>query len=90
LLLDEPTNGLDVPTVRTLRLVLKNMRDAGCSIVFSSHVLDEVEQLCDEIVILAGGAVIAAGAPHSICGKMSGVSLEEAFVQLTSAPGGEA
>ena len=90
LLLDEPTNGLDVPTARKLRLVLKNMRDAGCSIVFSSHVLDEVEQLCDEVVILAEGVVIAAGAPSSISSKISVVSLEEAFVQLTSALGGGA
>jgi sodium transport system ATP-binding protein len=90
LLLDEPTNGLDIATVRALRTLLRSMRDAGCCIVFSSHVLDEVEQLCDEVIILADGVVIAAGSPEHIRNQASGMSLEDAFVQLTEVSGGKA
>jgi sodium transport system ATP-binding protein len=90
LLLDEPTNGLDVPAVRVLRALLKNMRDAGCCIVFSSHVLDEVEQICDEVVMINNGAVVASGSLESVRGQTSGASLEEAFMQLTEAAGGKA
>jgi sodium transport system ATP-binding protein len=83
LLLDEPTNGLDVPTIRALRVLLRNMRDAGCCIVFSSHVLDEVEQLCDQVVIMAEGTVAGCGSPSEIRRSMHAGSLEDAFVQLT-------
>src|SRR5580700_2799593 len=55
LLLDEPTSGLDVPTVRSLRDLLKRLRDSGTCVVFSSHVLEEVRALCDNVVIIAGG-----------------------------------
>jgi sodium transport system ATP-binding protein len=83
LLLDEPTNGLDVPTIRALRAVLRNMRDAGCCIVFSSHVLDELEQICDRLVILAHGSVVGCGSPAEIRHQMNAASLEDAFTQLT-------
>jgi hypothetical protein len=49
LILDEPTNGLDVPTVRSLRGLLRIWRDAGACVVFSSHVLEEVRALCDQV-----------------------------------------
>jgi len=83
LLLDEPTNGLDVPTVRALRALLRSMREAGRCIVFSSHVLEEVEALCDTVVILSNGVVVACGSPHEIRRHTSTVSLEDAFVKLT-------
>jgi sodium transport system ATP-binding protein len=83
LLLDEPTNGLDVPTVRSLRDLLRRWRDAGTCIVFSSHVLDEVRGLCDKVVILSGGSLIAQGSPTELCAQTGTVSLEDAFVKLT-------
>jgi sodium transport system ATP-binding protein len=83
LLLDEPTNGLDVPTVRSLRDLLKRLRDAGTCIVFSSHVLDEVRALCDRVVILSKGSLIAQGSPSELCRQTETTSLEEAFVKLT-------
>jgi sodium transport system ATP-binding protein len=83
LLLDEPTNGLDVPTVRTLRALLRDMRDAGCCIVFSSHVLEEVEALCDTAVIISDGVVVATGSPREIRQSTNAASLEDAFVKLT-------
>ncbi len=84
LLLDEPTNGLDIPTVRALRELLRRLRDSGICIVFSSHVLDEVRALCDRVVIIAGGRRVAQGSPAEICADAQTESLEDAFVQLTN------
>ena len=86
LLLDEPTNGLDIPTVRSLRNLLRRLRDAGTCIVFSSHVLDEVRALCDSVVIISRGSLIAQGSPSEVCRQTNTASLEEAFVKLTSSP----
>jgi sodium transport system ATP-binding protein len=82
LLLDEPTNGLDVPTQRTLRNLLKVLRDAGTCIVFSSHVLGDVEDLCDRIVVIAKGAVVAAGTVEELCRAAGEATLEAAFLKL--------
>jgi sodium transport system ATP-binding protein len=84
LLLDEPTNGLDVPTVRTLRAVLRKMRDSGCCIIFSSHVLDEVREICDTVHILARGEIVAQGSPDDVCRQACVRSLEDAFMELTA------
>lgn len=83
LLLDEPTNGLDVPSVRALRLLLHQTRDAGACIVFSSHVLEEVRALCDRVVVLAEGSVVAEGAPAELCRRAGVSTLEDAFVVFT-------
>jgi sodium transport system ATP-binding protein len=83
LLLDEPTNGLDVPTVRALREVLRRLRDSGVCIVFSSHVLEEVRALCDQVVIVAAGQCVAQGSPDEICSQAETETLEDAFVRLT-------
>ena len=85
LVLDEPTNGLDVPSVRSLRLLLRRMRDAGACIVFSSHVLDQVRELCDRIVIVAHGRVVAEGATGELCGRAGVATLEDAFMAFTGA-----
>jgi len=81
LLLDEPTNGLDVMAVRGLRKLLTQLRDAGHCVLFSSHVMQEVEQLCDEVVMIAGGQVVAAGTLADIRAR-GGDRLEDAFVAL--------
>ena len=86
LLLDEPTNGLDIPAVRALRGWLRDMRDRGICILFSSHVLEDVRALCDRIVIISKGRVVADGAADAICRHAGCESLEDAFVRLT-APG---
>ena len=83
LLLDEPTSGLDVPSVRSLRLLLRQTRDMGCCVVFSSHVLEEVQALCDRVVVLAGGCVVAEGTPGELCQRTGSATLEDAFVALT-------
>jgi len=81
-LLDEPTNGLDVMAVRGLRKLLLQLRDAGHCVLFSSHVMQEVEQLCDEVVVIAGGQVVAAGALADIRARAGNSQLEDAFVHL--------
>jgi sodium transport system ATP-binding protein len=82
LLLDEPTNGLDVMAVRALRSLLRTLREEGHCVLFSSHVMQEVSALCDEVVVIAAGEVRAAGAPESIRAAAGAASLEEAFVRL--------
>lgn len=81
-LLDEPTNGLDIPSVRALRGWLRDMRDHGICILLSSHVLDEVRALCDRIVIISTGRVVAHGTADAICRDSGCESLEDAFVRL--------
>ena len=82
LVLDEPTNGLDVMAVRALRRLLGALRDAGHCVLFSSHVMQEVSALCDEVVVIAHGTVLASGTPAAIAARTGGAGLEEAFVQL--------
>jgi sodium transport system ATP-binding protein len=81
-LLDEPTNGLDVMAVRNLRKLLGRLRDDGHCVLFSSHVMQEVEQLCDEVVVIAGGEVVAAGGLADIRARAGSAQLEDAFVHL--------
>jgi sodium transport system ATP-binding protein len=75
---------LDVPTVRSLRELLKRLRESGTCIVYSSHALDEVRALCDKVVILSNGSLIAQGSPADLCVQTDAASLEDAFVKLTS------
>jgi sodium transport system ATP-binding protein len=86
LLLDEPTAGLDVMATRALRELLVRLRDAGHCILFSSHVMQEVEAICDAVVIIADGRVAAAGTAESIRERTGAATLEDAFV--TAAGGG--
>jgi sodium transport system ATP-binding protein len=87
LILDEPTNGLDVPAVRKLRQLLKRLRDLGHCIVFSSHVMQEVALLCDEVVVIARGSVVARGTPEALRHGTGAATFEDAFVALTGEDG---
>jgi len=82
LILDEPTNGLDVMAVRALRRLLRALRDEGHCVLFSSHVMQEVSALCDEVVVIGGGSVVAAGTPQEVSARTGAPALEDAFVQL--------
>jgi sodium transport system ATP-binding protein len=82
-MLDEPTNGLDVMTTRKLREVVKRLREAGKCVLFSSHVMQEVSALCDEIVIVARGSVVAHGTSDSLLASSGRDNLEDAFVHLS-------
>lgn len=81
ILLDEPTNGLDVMATRSLRALIKRLRDAGKCVLFSSHVMQEVAALCDEIVIISNGLVVASGSPDKIRTSTGEQNLEDAFVR---------
>jgi len=80
LLLDEPTNGLDVMATRALRALILRLRAAGHCVLFSSHVMQEVAALCDDIVIIDHGRVVAAGTPDSLRRQFNAATLEDAFV----------
>jgi sodium transport system ATP-binding protein len=82
LILDEPTNGLDVMAVRGLRELLARLRAEGHCILFSSHVMAEVAALCDDVVVIGGGVVLARGTPEQIRVHTGTAGLEEAFVAL--------
>jgi sodium transport system ATP-binding protein len=81
-LLDEPTNGLDVMAVRGLRRLLGRLRDEGHCVLFSSHVMQEVGALCDEVVVIAHGTVVASGTPEELHARTGESTLEDAFVKL--------
>ena len=83
-LLDEPTTGLDVMSTRALRRLIRRLRDEGCCVVLSSHVMQEVAALCDSIVIVADGKVVATGSPDELRAQTGFDSLEEVFVRLTT------
>ena len=82
LILDEPTNGLDVMAVRNLRALLHRLREQGHCILFSSHVMQEVALLCDEVVVIAQGRVAASGTVESLRAQAGEATLEDAFVKL--------
>ena len=84
LLLDEPTNGLDIPTVRSLRSLLKRMRDEGICVIFSSHILEEVRELCDQVVVISKGTIAAQGTPSELCRQAGTNALEEAFLRFAA------
>ncbi len=82
LILDEPTNGLDVMAIRGLREMLHTLKAQGRCILFSSHVMQEVAALCDRIVIIGGGRVLADGTPQAIREASRTQTLEEAFLKV--------
>ena len=81
IILDEPSNGLDVMATRSLRDLIRQLKAAGKCVLFSSHVMQEVEALCDEIVVIAEGRVAIHDSPDGIRNATGCEDLEEAFVK---------
>jgi sodium transport system ATP-binding protein len=81
-LLDEPTNGLDVMSTRAMRQFIIRLRDEGKCVVFTSHIMQEVAALCDQIVIISGGEVSATGSPDDLRRQTGQENLEDAFVSV--------
>jgi ABC-2 type transport system ATP-binding protein len=75
LLLDEPTSALDPVGRRTVRLLLEELRSRGVSVLLNSHLLSEIELVCDRVAILLGGELVAAGTPAELS-RPRGVELE--------------
>jgi sodium transport system ATP-binding protein len=81
IILDEPSNGLDVMSTRALRELIRQLKAAGKCVLFSSHVMQEVAALCDEIVIIAEGQVALHDSAEGIRNATGCDDLEEAFVR---------
>ena len=86
-ILDEPTNGLDVMSTRSLRGLIRGLREEGCCVVFSSHIMQEVTALCDRIVVIAQGTVVAEGTADELRKQTGEDDLEDAFVSLAGLEG---
>ena len=82
IVLDEPSSGLDVMATRSLRELLRELRAQGHCVVFSSHVMQEVAALCEHIVVIDHGRVLADGSPEELQARVGGSTLEESFVRL--------
>src|SRR4051794_8160949 len=86
IVLDEPTNGLDVVATRALRGALRRLRDdTGKCIVFSTHIMQEVERLCDRVIVVAHGRCVAEGTVAELCALAGTGDFEDAFVRLAFA-----
>ena len=82
-LLDEPTNGLDVMSTRAVREIIRRLKDEGHTVLFSSHVMQEVSALCDTIVVIARGKIVGSGSPDDLRRQTGQEDLEDAFVALS-------
>ncbi len=81
-LLDEPTNGLDVKSTRAMRQFIRKLRDDGKCVILTSHIMQEVVALCDQIVIISNGGVAAQGTPDELLQKTGKDNLEDAFIEI--------
>jgi sodium transport system ATP-binding protein len=81
IILDEPSNGLDVMATRSLRDLILKLKDAGRCVLFSSHVMQEVAALCDDICIIANGRVAIDDSADGIRERTGCDDLEDAFVE---------
>jgi ABC-2 type transport system ATP-binding protein len=88
ILLDEPLTGLDPLGIRKMKESLKHRAEKGAALVLSSHLLPLVEELCDRILIIAKGRVVALGSIEEIRARLGGAagSLEDLFIEITSRP----
>ena len=92
IVLDEPTNGLDVLATRALREALRHLRSpegGGKCIVFSTHIMPEVQQLCEHVVVMAQGRSVAEGTVEELLALTGETSFEDAFVKLAFEARGE-
>jgi sodium transport system ATP-binding protein len=84
LIFDEPTNGLDVLVQRSVLESIKQLRGRGKTIVFSTHIMREVEKLCDRVAIMARGKIVVCGTPDELRQVYRQDDLEELFFSLVS------
>jgi sodium transport system ATP-binding protein len=82
MIFDEPTLGLDVIAARTIALFIRECRDKGKTVVFSTHVMSEVEKLCDHIGIIHGGKLLAEGTLPELRARFGVQDLEDLFVKV--------
>lgn len=87
MLLDEPTVGLDVTAARTLQDFIAQCRDQGKAVIFSSHIMSEVERLCDRIGVIHKGRLKDIGSIEELKERYNNSNLEDVFIQLTGGEG---
>ncbi len=85
LLLDEPLSGLDAAAARVLKELLRGLADRGAAVLYSSHILDVVERLCDRAIILSGGRIVADAPTSELVSRSEDKTLESVFHALTRA-----
>ena len=84
LIFDEPTLGLDVFAARAIRDSIRECREAGKTIIYSTHVMSEVDKLCDVVGIIHRGRLVAEGAPDLLKARFSAGDMEDVFVRAVS------
>ena len=84
MIFDEPTLGLDIMTARNIVAFIRECRDLGRTVIFSTHIMSEVEKLCDTIGIIQNGKLLAEGTPAELRETYAEESLEEIFVKIVS------
>jgi sodium transport system ATP-binding protein len=84
MIFDEPTLGLDIMTARTITAFIRECRDLGKTVIFSTHIMSEVEKLCDVIGIIQGGKLLAEGSLDDLRAKYGERDLEEIFVKVVA------
>ena len=82
MIFDEPTVGLDVMAARTIVGFIRECRDHGKTVIFSTHVMSEVEKLCDHIGIIHGGRLLAEGTLAELRRRFGMQDLEDIFVKV--------
>jgi sodium transport system ATP-binding protein len=90
LILDEPTAGLDVPTARVVEAVVLDAKRSGKCVVYSTHVMEEAEYLCDRIGVINGGKLRAEGTMEELRAQTGKQRLREVFLELLGLPSGRA
>ena len=86
MILDEPANGLDPSGIREMRSLMRDLADSGMTVLFSSHILGEVQLICDEVTIISLGRRVAAGPVHEVLAAHSGNALRVRLEAVTDLP----
>src|SRR5207245_2525812 len=82
MIFDEPTLGLDVMTARSIIRFVRDCRARGKTVIYSTHVMSEVEKLCDQVGIIHDGRLMAEGTPAELRARTGETDLEEAFIKI--------
>ena len=83
LFLDEPTVGVDVQSRNSITQYLHKLNQDGCTIVYTSHLMEEAENLCSEIALIDNGKIICSGTPKTLIKENNSENLEQMFLKLT-------
>ena len=83
LILDEPTAGLDITSARNVRNMVSELGSRGGTVIYSTHHLSEAEKICNRIIMIHNGNIVADGTPEKLIAEYGFLDLEELYVNLT-------